>query len=269
MSKNILTIAGIIFLTICIVIGIVAISEIHYNTKDDTININNYNMFNSNSTEDAEAEEAIKVSVQSKYKNKNTIFIGDSYGCGGYSCTSAVNDYFNINSDDNNWQAYLATKLSITNYRRYSKDGLGFSKGSPNNLYSFIHSDIIPNETNPDNVEMIIIMLGINDSFREWATPESITNDVIEVINYLKSYFPNAQIYYFYSAPQRIEETASLKYIKKAITQLDINYYFSSYAWGINSDFYTGGPVTHPTNYASHKIADNMYNVFANNSWEK
>ena len=73
-------------------------------------------------------------------------------------------------------------------------------------------------------------MLGINDSFREWVTPESTINDTIEAINCLKSYFSNAEIYYFYSAHQRIEETASLKYIKKAITQLNINYYFDSYA---------------------------------------
>ena len=110
MSKNIFTIAGIIFLTICIVIGIVAISEIHYN-KDDNISIDNYNV---NSIEDAGTEEAIKVSVQSKYKNKNTIFIGDSYGCGWYNYVNEVNSYFDTNSDIENWQAYLASNLGIT-----------------------------------------------------------------------------------------------------------------------------------------------------------
>lgn len=111
------------------------------------------------------------------------ILIGDSYGT-GYTPDGTVES----------WTAKLTQKLDIT-CQSFSSNGAGFvATGSGGKTFLTLLQENINNITNKNNVKLIIVGGGYNDS-----NYSSYYNDMITAINnfsaYCKEKFPYAKIY--------------------------------------------------------------------------
>lgn len=185
----------------------------------------------------------------------NVVFIGDSYGTGWYE--GGTEDPVN------NWQAYLAGLLNLTNYRRYAKGGLCFTKASPNNLKDYIDTVVYPGETatgqNPNTVTSIIMMIGVNDSILSFATDDTIRSDSNETITYLQSKFPNAEIYCFFNSTSYLKYCSAIYGISEGLLKTKAIFIPESCQWMIGD---SNMIENHPNHTASMQIAQNMVTYF-------
>lgn len=197
---------------------------------------------------------------QSNVDTSNVLFIGDSFADGYYS------GYDSAIANENNWCVYLAKKMNITNYRKYSKGGLCFTQND-NRLSKFLKTVIIPAEKeNKDKITSIIMMMGVNDSVISTSN-DNVRAGANDAFSLLREEYPNATIYFFYSAVQRLLEGKSYRVIAECANNNDIAFIGESYIWNIGYDttYYVKGAddsCYHPTIKGSESIAQKMNNYF-------
>lgn len=189
----------------------------------------------------------------------NTIFIGDSFADGYYA------GYDPTTANDNNWCKYLADMLNITNYKKFSKGGLCFTENE-NSLLNLLNNVVNPNVTDKNAVTSIIMMMGVNDSVLDTNNDKirSGANNAFGIIN--KNY-PNATVYFFYSATQKLLEGKSYRVVAECCSNNNICFIGESYIWnnGYNTSYYVKGnndSVYHPTTLGNTTIAKKMKNYF-------
>lgn len=207
----------------------------------------------------AQIDELTKNTNQSKHWNAdftNTIFIGDSFAAGWYEGHG--------NDDVNNWCVQFANMMHITNYRRYAKGGLCFNYSSSNNLKDYLINTINPNERDKSAVTSIMMMIGVNDSLL--GANDNLYDQAYETLNSIKTTYPNAEIYLFYSAVRNLREGRSFRRIMEPANNLGIAFMGESYLWNIGMDttYYVKGNSScyHPTEKGSKLIAEKMRNYF-------
>ncbi len=112
------------------------------------------------------------------------VFIGDSYAA-GYSADLPYLD------KDNAWPALTAQLLNCKGYIVKSKSGSGFAN-NPNNVnFKSLVSDAANSVKNKNDVDLLVICGGYNDSYYSYATVKAKAKETIE---YAKTAFPNARI---------------------------------------------------------------------------
>lgn len=149
----------------------------------------------------------------------NTIFISD--------------DFENYGK----WTQDFISKMNITNYRIYNKQGLRFWSGSVNNLKSYVENTILTKETDRDSVTAIVMVLGVNDSTHATdSAPSSLTTDTTNTLNYIDSQFTNAEIYFFYSPVRELTAAKSYRYIAQGAGNANVCFVGESVIWNIAAD---------------------------------
>ena len=175
--------------------GYGAFYKIRQRTNSDTPD--GYNIIVLSNTENLIAERIVNVIETDVYNLKNNLYsnkfniinsdkailIGDSYGTG-----------YTPDGNVESWTTKLSQKLGI-NCQSFSSNGAGFvATGSGGKTFLTLLQENINNITNKNNVKLIIVGGGYNDS-----NYSSYYNDMIIAINnfnvYCKENFPYAKIY--------------------------------------------------------------------------
>ena len=113
------------------------------------------------------------------------VFIGDSYA-EGYSPDLP---YFD---KDNAWPVLTAKLLNCKDYVIKAKSGSGFANTSANNItFKTLVSEAANSVKNKNDVDLLVICGGYNDSYYSYVTVKAKT---VETITYAQSCFPNAKI---------------------------------------------------------------------------
>lgn len=172
-----------------------AFYKIRQRTNSDTPD--GYNIIVLSNTENLIAERIVNVIETDVYNLQNNLYsnkfniinsdkailIGDSYGTG-----------YTPDGNVESWTTKLSRKLGI-NCQSFSSNGAGFvATGSGGKTFLTLLQENINNITNKNNVKLIIVGGGYNDS-----NYSSYYNDMIIAINnfsvYCKENFPYAKIY--------------------------------------------------------------------------
>ena len=127
------------------------------------------------------------------YLHKNVITIGDSFGRGTGAGESGA-------PNNQGWPYYISSYLQPSFFLNISNSAAGFVKAGHTDPYSGMSFTQMVNyaydnqlgNTSPDDIDLIIIGGGVNDS----AQTNRI-NIAYQTIRNIQSKFPNAQIWYF------------------------------------------------------------------------
>lgn len=222
------------------------------NSNTQKINSNTQKI-NSNAS-DISANSRRIAALEKKYMFDNVIFIGDSFTL-GQGATDIERD---------NYPKRLSEMVKINKWKRFNGSGF-MNPGNGSQKYLRILNNEVWEYAKEfaNDVTLVVVEGGWNDTYYAEATYTSIQPAVLEFFTEVKTKFPNAKIAYFFNPVSTFEDFNTPVYfgIYEAVSKLGVIKSDFSWGWIFTRTDYVTSDKLHPTTDGYNAIAVRVLNM--------